>query len=39
MEYVGKRIARFPALGQVRNDVHLRVVCQKGIENQTIQML
>ena len=39
MEYVGKRIARLPPLREVRNDVHLRVVCQKGIENQTIQML
>src|SRR6202021_3338851 len=39
MEYVCQRIARFPAFGQVPNDVHLRVVCQEGIEDQTIQML
>ena len=39
MKHIGQRIGRFPTLGQVGNDVHLRVVRHEAVEDQAVDAL
>ena len=39
MENVGTRVGRFPALGQVGNEIHLRVAPDQAAEDQAVEAL